>query len=134
MKTIKVQSIDQERWFIRRQRCNCGGQFEIEIRQALTDDQKGNSVDQIVMQCGTCGAITTFNFDISSCSPHLDLEYRERIDAYKKVMPAEEAIRLVLTTKMGQTLGFIKELQKAGDMDAIEFIAEATAHALQKNK
>ena len=134
MKTIKVRSIDQERWFIRRQQCNCGGRFEEELQQALLGDQNGQPVDRIIMKCGKCGAITIFNFDISSCAPHLDHESMKRLDAYEKVMTTEEAIRLVLTPMMDRVLDFIKELQQTGDVDAIEFIAEAAAHALQKNR
>ena len=78
--------------------------------------------------------IATFNFDISSCAPHLDSESMDRLNAYEKVMTTMDAYQLVMTPMMDRVTWFHSGApQKSGDMDAIEFIAEAAAHALQES-
>jgi hypothetical protein len=130
MSTIKVHCIGQERWFIRRQHCKCGSRFEEELQQALMSGPSG-PVDEITMRCRNCGASVAFQFDISSCAAHLQPGWMKRVEAYSKVMPEEEATQLVVVPMMERVLGFIQELQRAGDTTALEFIGEAVARAQQ---
>lgn len=129
MKLIKVYLIAQERWYIRRQRCKCGSAYTRELQQALKGQMTDHPVDEIIMQCDGCGAIETFQFDISDCSPHLQFDWEEKVAAYAKVMPRKEAAALVLRTKMGCALDFIYELRDSRDALGLEFIADILSRA-----
>ncbi len=128
MNTIKVQCIGQERWFIRRQQCQCGARFDEELQQALKTGLSG-PVDEIVVRCRECNSTVAFQFDISSCAGHLHPGRMKRMEAYSKVMPQEEAAQLVMVPMMERVLGYIQDLQRGGDGLALEFLAEAVAKA-----
>jgi hypothetical protein len=50
---IKVHCTSQEYWHIRKQKCECGGEFEV-LTQALKN-QEGTSVDVLNTRCKNCG-------------------------------------------------------------------------------
>ena len=128
MTPIKVLCIAQERWFIRRQQCPCGGHYDEEIQQAVTSSAAG-PIDEIKARCPACGNMETFRFDISACAAHLKPHWTQKLEAYSKVMPEAEAARLVLVPEMERMLGFIEDCQRERNRLGLEFMAEAVAHA-----
>jgi hypothetical protein len=130
MNTIKVYCIGQERWFIKKQRCTCGGAFDQELQQALTRGPSGR-VDEITTRCVACGAVEIFRFDISACSAHLQSRNIQKIAAYSKVMPEEEAAKLVMVPDMERALEFVGKLRDTKDALGLEYLAEAISRAQQ---
>jgi len=107
----------------------CGAAYRDELQQGLKYESTG-PIDEIKMRCARCGAVETFQFDISACSPHLQPCWSEKLEAYSKVMPEEEAAQLVMGTKMGRVLEFVDELRKSGDAMGLDFISDAIIKAL----
>jgi hypothetical protein len=128
MNPINVLCIAQERWFIRRQQCQCGDHYDEEIQHALTSSTAG-PIDETKAHCPACGKGKTFQFDISACAAHLQPNWTKKLEAYSKVMPEAKAARLVLVPEMERVLGFIADCQRECNRLGLEFMAEAVAHA-----
>jgi len=60
---IKVWCVDQEYWYIRRLRCECGGTFE-RTKQTLLRGPDGDA-DLLETMCKKCGSQRDILFDIS---------------------------------------------------------------------
>ena len=81
--------------------------------------------DRITVSCDKCGDVVAFHFDISTCSP---FGMSSKYESYKKVMTQEEA-SFATAPRMDQFLDYVHKCKTAGDLLALEFMAEAIAEA-----
>jgi len=129
-KALKVHCIDQEYWYVRRQRCACGGELE-QVTQALRNGPTGE-VDALTVQCKHCGAVTEYEFDISTCGGAAYItRVMERIRQCSKVMSTEEAVR-ALGPPMESALRLISDLAQQGDVLGLDYLSDAIAHARER--
>ena len=129
---IKVYCIEQEYWYIRRQRCTCGGKLETGI-QRLLPVGKGGYVDEIDTTCTSCGGIKVFQFELISCGPGYMMDFYEKISRYSKVMSEEEAFQATMPP-MAKTLEFIKKLGDEGDTITLSYLEDAIKHTRNRKK
>ena len=131
---IKVHCIGQEYWYIRKKKCECGGDFESQFQSLET--REGTFVDVHRTICKKCGMGRDFVFDISSFHNPLR-SYQDLADVeavIKKVYPEDKEL-MRMASPMEATLIYINHLASSGDRSALQYIAEAILHALEdKNK
>ena len=123
---IKVYCVQQEYWFIRRQRCTCGCTL-VRVEQSLTTDAPW-ATDTIVTRCHRCQTPKIFVFDISPWYPRDAVALANKRRALKKVLTRSE-MRAALAPPMECTLTFIARLVDAKDQLAIGFLGDVIADA-----
>lgn len=127
---VKVHSINQEYWYINRQKCDCGGRFE-KLGQAFESRSTGD-VDVVDVQCKDCSQAKKYVFDISSCAgPQFDMSMTERIEEYAEVMSPEDVVR-AFGPPMASTLRLITELAQTGDTLGLHYLSDVIAHAMNR--
>jgi len=127
---IKVHCIAQEYWHIRKQICECGGEFKLLLQKL--EYREGIPVDVHDTRCRKCGMIRGFIFDVSSFyNPLRSFSALAEVEAVlKKVYPWDE-ILMRMASPMDATLIYLNQLAESGDRMALEYIAEAL-YAVQK--
>lgn len=126
----KAHSVSQEYWYLRKQKCECGSEFE-SIDQAITVRSQIH-VDVHRAQCKQCGTFREFVFDISSFhKPYQSFRELAQVeDVLKKAYPESE-ISMRMASPMEATLMYIEQLKEVGDIMALEYIADAAQHAIR---
>jgi hypothetical protein len=127
---VRVHDVSQEYWYIKRNPCNCGGQFQKEM-QFLTD-YDGKPADRLATRCDRCGEARDFIFDISAFhSPNMIVEMMRLEKLLDSV--TEEATRAKLLDGMGapvaKAVGTILDCGRAGDSLALDWLEDAIRHA-----
>jgi hypothetical protein len=64
MDAIAVNSVAEEYYYWRRQKCACGGRYR--LRYQLLRQQGEQHFDELHVRCNQCGAERDFVFDITS--------------------------------------------------------------------
>lgn len=99
---IRVHSVRQESWYLRRFRCECGGNFELG-RQAL----RPGPVDDVQVRCTLCGSTRQFKSDISEF-------FGKQWEIARTTVP-----------RIDVTVEYIRELADSRDSLALEYLEEA---------
>ncbi len=132
---IKVHCIAQEYWYVRRQKCKCGGEFELLMQAVAT--REGTPVDIHKTVCKECGISREFIFDISSSDhPFRGISYKDLAeieDKLKKVF-REQDVSMRMASPMESTLMYINQLADSDDHLALEYIAGAINYSLEKRE
>ena len=127
---IRVHSIAQEYWYIRRQQCECGGRYERVWQALMVDD-----VDRLGVRCKLCGSMREYDFDISArqdCMMKL-LELMGREGEWSSFMSRGEVVR-AFSPPMELAVKLISELADNRDELALDYLADVIAHAREKPK
>ena len=129
---IKVHCTAQEYWYIHRQHCECGGHYG-KIMQALTRGPSGY-VDRVTVRCKQCGGTNEYDFDVSTCGgPDYITRLTKKYEECSSVLSQTEIMR-AFGPPMEAALGLASELADSGDELALDYLADAIAHAQSKLK
>lgn len=122
---IVVHSVDQEYWYVRRQRCLCGGTLEV-LGQALIG-REGKALDSLSARCTHCGKSLTYEFDTCEYGPAYQMQVEMKVAQYRK-MSAKEirlAIRRSFRAPVAVALDLISSAGENGDVLALEYLSDA---------
>ena len=64
-KMLSVDSIHEEYEYIAKQRCECGGTYQVNKQTLLKSVPNGKHFDSLRARCVKCGAVRSFAFDVS---------------------------------------------------------------------
>ena len=127
---VKVHSINQEYWYMNRQKCDCGGRFE-KLSQAIESSSTGD-VDVIDVRCKDCSQARKYVFDISNCAgPLFDMNMMEKIEECAEVMSPDDVAR-AFGPPMASALRLISELAQTGDRLGLQYLSDLIAHAMNR--
>jgi len=126
---IKVHSVDQEYWYIRTQRCKCGGELEV-WNQALLSSQD-LQFDVLDTRCKHCGHETSYKFDITNFAPRAITQ--QSMEKIAMGIPAEKVWSFI-EIPMEKAVKFIFDLAQAQDKLALDYLEGAIKHAREKFK
>jgi hypothetical protein len=129
---IKVHCVDEEYWYISKERCQCGGEFEM-MKQSLMHDSEGTPMDVLNTICKKCGSPKDFVFDISSFFGRFPgFEESTEVESLLKKVYPESEVKMKMASPMEATLMFIRQLKESDDILALEYIAGAILWAMGK--
>jgi len=128
---VRVHCISQEYWYLRRIKCDCGGEFAMRLQSVTTATP---ALDVIDVACQRCGKELRCEFDISSFYPG-DLGNDERM-AWLLDQADDEKLRDKLcelwsqarTPTMEQVLAYLRKLSEERDGLALEYLEAAITH------
>lgn len=126
----KAHSISQEYWYIRKQKCECGSEFEL-IDQAMTVRREIH-VDVHRTRCKQCGTFREFIFDISSFhKPYQSFSELAQVEDVLKNAYPESEVSMRMACPMEATLMYIEQLKEARDIMALEYIVDVAQCAIR---
>jgi hypothetical protein len=125
----RVHCVAQEYWYLRKQRCACGGAYD-EATQTVSVVE-GRDIDTLRVRCRDCGRDASFEFELSECGPTAIAEMIRKVERYHKAMPADEAA-LACAPPMERTLKYIGDLGESRDDLALQYIQDAVIAARGK--
>jgi len=130
LENIIVHGVSQEYWYIKKQKCSCGGQFDPQGQRLLVKD--GKSIDLIEAVCNVCKSQKDFFFDISIF--HGVERSIKQAALMKKMQKADNgdlnAFALELTlSPVAKAIDTIVNLGKQGDILALDWINDALDEA-----
>jgi len=121
---IRVHCVDQEYWYVKRQKCDCGGDFKV-VSQSLIAE-KGCHFDSLQVSCENCAASGTFTFDISSFHrPLLSFSKLSEIEEKLKELYSDKEVAMKMSSPMEATIGYIRHLAESNDALALAYIGGA---------
>jgi hypothetical protein len=127
---IKARCVGQEYWFIRGNRCSCGGAFETVMQEV--GPHLNTTVDRIQTVCQSCGNAKTFVFENSDFYGRFH-ELMALMDALSTVDEAvKQKILKMAGPPMENTVEYIVSLGEAGDLLGLDYISDAIEHARKK--
>jgi hypothetical protein len=129
-RNIIVHDVSQEYWYIKKQKCSCGGQFDPQGQKLLVKD--GESVDLIEAVCNVCKNQKDFFFDISNFhGVERSIKQAALIEKMQKADNGDlYAFALELTlSPVGKAINTIVNLGKQGDILALDWINDALNRA-----
>ena len=95
----KVHCHSQEYWYLRKQKCECGSEFEL-VNQALAKRNQ-TFVDVHRAQCKQCGTFREFIFDISSFyKPHQSFDELAEVHRLLKGVYPESEVPMRMASPM----------------------------------
>jgi hypothetical protein len=126
----KVHCIDQAYWIVTRRLCPCGTAYSRRsVIQQSVEEREGVPVDVLTVRCPECGDVRDFTFDISSFFRKPDLlALDDLIGNRKRVFDMYYWSEL----KMASAHRYLRELAESGDAVALEYIADAARHFVDK--
>ena len=128
---IKVGCVDQEYWYIRKQRCPCGGELK-GTKQSLLDGPLG-AADLLETTCVNCGQQREFLFDISGfMGKSLSSQKGELMQKCCQGMTVQEAVTFVdqlYISPMAATIMYLMKIAKEKDRLALDYVSEAIEFA-----
>ena len=71
-KMLSVDSIHEEYEYIAKQRCECGGTYQVNKQTLLESVPNGKHFDSLRARCVKCGAVRSFAFDVSKLFQRYD--------------------------------------------------------------
>lgn len=127
-RNIIVHDVSQEYWYIKKQKCSCGGQFNPQGQKLLVNVKDGKSVDLIETVCNDCKSQKDFFFDISSF--HGVEKFKKRSDLMGKMQKADMGDLCIYANQLtlspvAKAIDTIVNLGKQGDILALEWINDA---------
>lgn len=75
---VLVSDVSQEYDYVRKQRCSCGGGYEV-VSQSVSE-ANGKHLDRLYCKCRGCGDERTFVFDVTSVFQELDLTFSKEAE------------------------------------------------------
>jgi hypothetical protein len=129
---IKAHCISQEYWYMRKQRCECGGEFERWMK--TIEKREGTYVDVHKTRCKRCDKSKDFAFDISSFfGRFISHSYLAEVEDLLKREYNENEVMMKLATPMEATLLYLTQLREASDTIALQYIADAVRSQFEEN-
>lgn len=126
----KAHCHSQEYWFVDRTRCQCGSAFRRKsVALQRLEHRPSGAVDVLCVKCDDCGYNKEFEFDISSFFGKVDASSFETLLADKK---RAWEMYIFHQLRMEAVVKYLSELAENRDAFAIEFIADAARHFLEK--
>ncbi len=129
---VRVHSVSQEYWYIKRHLCICGGHFEKEMQSLIQHD--GKPSDRLITKCSDCGLRREFIFDISTF--YGDENFMDQLQLFKLLEQAQdidERMRAKLTAVLGSPVAnAVNTILKCGKEDdhlALDWLESAIQYA-----
>ena len=127
--TIKVHCVDQEYWYIKKQKCKrCGtSSFLSEHQEYVVNGDQQFDIHYSV--CNGCGESAAFKFDISGFSPLSSTLITSKIRQEIEEMDKDTLVWYIVTKIAGgpmeNALKLIKDLGRAKDSLALDYLEDA---------
>lgn len=129
---VCVHSISQEYWYIKRDPCVCGGQFEKEMQELILYND--NPSDRLMTKCSKCGLTREFIFDISAFfGDKVRSEEIKLLMLLKQVKDVDEEMRAkiygILGSPVANSVRTILQCGEKGDLLALDWLEDAIRYA-----
>ena len=125
-RNIIVHDVSQEYWYIKKQKCSCGGQFNPQFQKLIV--KNGKFIDLIETVCNNCKSQKDFFFDISNFHgvERLNME-AELMEKIQKADTGElyPFVLQLTASPVAKAVDTIINLGKQGDILALERINDA---------
>ena len=136
--TIKVHCINQEYWYIRKQKCEfCGGSFQKDWERKTMSGEDGD-FDVHYINCRNCSRSISFKFDIAGFSPLSNTLITSKIRQEIEEMDKETLVWYIYTKIAGgpmeNALKLIKDLGRAKDSLALDYLEDAINYMRNNNR
>ena len=127
---IKVHCIDQQNWFIQRDRCGCRGTYDTGRALQMRAPRPYGDADVIVVPCRNCGTTKTYEFDITSFhSAATRVLFAEgKLSPEERQQLVSEALAVRAGGRMESVLEYLAHVGRAGDRLALEYLEDAIRH------
>lgn len=126
---VRVHGVSQEYWYIKRNPCTCGGQFETELQ--LLTDYDGKAADRLMTRCNRCGEAREFIFDISAFGPEMTVDMMRLWKLLEQVTDEETRTKLLdgMGAPVAKAVGTILECGRTGDSLALDWLEDTIRYA-----
>lgn len=130
---IKAHCVAQEYWFIRRNKCSCGGTFKT-LMQGV-GPYLDTTVDTISTACESCGHRRSFIFENSTFygRTYETMMLRRALSNIQHEELRNKILKMA-GPPMENTISYIMELGEAGDILALDYLQEAIEYARKKSQ
>jgi hypothetical protein len=131
---IKAHCVAQEYWYIRRNKCSCGGAFKT-LMQGV-GPYLDTTVDTISTACDACGHRRSFIFENSTFygRTYETMMLRRALSSLQNEELRNKILTKMAVPPMESTIGYIMELGEACDMLALDYLQEAIEYARKKSQ